>query len=70
GYAHGGVGEQLEAQFPEGCIPVGNHVKLVECLVQWSRHAPSMDAVRPCTLERMQHDTLQVYEQLVVDAVR
>ena len=64
GYAHGGVGEQLAAQFPEGCIPVGNHARLVERLVQWSRHAPSMDAVRPCTLEHMQNETLQVYEQL------
>jgi glycosyltransferase involved in cell wall biosynthesis len=70
GYAHGGVGEQLEAQIPEGCIPVGNHAKLVERLVQWSRHAPAMDAVRPCTLEHMQHDTLQVYEQLATDASR
>ena len=70
GYAHGGVGEQLEAQFPEGCIPVGNHAKLVERLIQWSRHAPAMGAVRPCTLEHMQHDTLQIYEQLATNAVR
>lgn len=70
GYAHGGVGEQLAAQFPEGCIPVGNHALLAERLGQWSRHAPALDAARPDTLEHMLHDTLQVYEQLAADAVR
>jgi glycosyltransferase involved in cell wall biosynthesis len=70
GYAHGGVGEQLAMQFPEGCIPVGNHARLVERLTQWSRDAPSTAAVRPCTLDRMLHDTLQVYEQLAANAAR
>ncbi|UCC55458.1 MAG: glycosyltransferase family 4 protein [Gammaproteobacteria bacterium] len=70
GYAHGGVGEQLAAQFPEGCIPAGNHDRMVERLTQWSWQAPSMAAVRPCMLERMLHETLQVYEQLPADAGR
>jgi glycosyltransferase involved in cell wall biosynthesis len=64
GYAHGGVGEQLAAQFPAGCIPVGNRAMLVKRLAQWSRHAPELDGVRPNTLEHMRQDTLQVYEQL------
>jgi hypothetical protein len=29
-----------------------------------------MDTVRPGTLEHMQRDTLQIYEQLATDAVR
>jgi len=69
GYAHGGVGEQLAAQFPAGCIPVGSRAGLVERLAQWSRHAPALDGVRPNTLEHMLQDTLQVYEQLA-DAAR
>jgi glycosyltransferase involved in cell wall biosynthesis len=69
GYAHGGVGEQLAAQFPAGCIPVGNRAMLVERLAQWNRHAPELDGVRPNTLEHMLQDTLQVYEQLA-DAAR
>jgi len=70
GYAHGGVGEQLEAHFPHGCIPAGNHAMVVERLLQWSRQAPDMDAARPATLEHMQQATLQVYEQLVGHATR
>lgn len=69
GYAHGGVGEQLAAQFPAGCIPVGDRAMLVERLARWSRHAPELDGVRPDTLEHMLRDTLQVYAQLA-DAAR
>jgi len=70
GYAHGGVGEQLAAQFSAGCIPVGNRARLVECLAQWSRQDPSLDGVRPNTLEHMQQNTLQVYAELAAHAAR
>jgi len=70
GYAHGGVGEQLAAQFPAGCIPAGDHARLIERLAEWSNRPPVMDAVRPNTLEHMLQDTLRVYEQLADDAVR
>ncbi|MFV1974055.1 MAG: glycosyltransferase family 4 protein [Thiohalobacterales bacterium] len=70
GYAHGGVGEQLAAQFPAGCIPAGDHARLIERLAEWSHRPPVMDAVRPNTLEHMLQDTLRVYEQLANDAVR
>lgn len=70
GYAHGGVGEQLAAQFPAGCIPTDNQAQLVDTLVQWSQRAPALEAVRPATLEHMLRATLQVYTQLVTDAAR
>ncbi len=70
GYAHGGVGEQLAAQFPVGCMPVGDPVRMAERLAAWYRQPPAMDAVRPNTLEHMLRDTLRVYAQLAGDAVR
>ena len=42
GYAHGGVGEQLEQFLPEGMIPVGDTDAMVARLAEWYHTPPSL----------------------------
>ena len=64
GYAHGGVGEQLSALFPEGCVAVGDRDAMTRRLAGWYRQPPSLEAVRPWPLERTLHDTLRLYHEV------
>jgi len=67
GYDHGGVGEILAAVYPEGRVPVGDHVAAADRLTRIlaDRHA-ACQAVRDhdFEVERMCAETLAVYAQL------
>lgn len=64
GYAHGGVGEQLENNFPAGVVSVGDTGAMAERLVKWHDSPPPMHDVRPYTLEDMLDRSLELYESL------
>ncbi len=64
GYNHGGVGEQLAAILPEGCIPVGDVGQAAELVRRWLPEPPPVPQTQPFTLERMLNDTLNVYREL------
>lgn len=64
GYAHGGVGEQLAAILPEGCVPVGQVHDAAVLAKRWLEAPPEIPARHPFTLERMLSQTLDVYHEL------
>ena len=64
GYAHGGVGEQLERHFPAGAVPPGDQAAVVDRLRAWCEVPPEMQAVQPFLLQDMLNDTLGLYQQL------
>jgi len=64
GYNHGGVGEQLAAILPEGCIPVGDAGYAAELVQRWLSEPPQVPQTQLFTLERMLNDTLNVYLEL------
>lgn len=64
GYAHGGVGEQLTAVFPEGALAVGDWQAGVEKASAWLEARPAMPPTHPFTLARMLDATLGVYREL------
>jgi glycosyltransferase involved in cell wall biosynthesis len=63
GYAQGGVGEQLQALFPAGRVPVGDVVAVCARLTDWYTAAPRPAANRRYTLEKMLAATLDLYQQ-------
>ena len=65
GYAHGGVGEQLQRHFPAGAVPPGDTDAMVERLHEWYTCLPSMHGVRPYPLASMQDSTLRLYHKLL-----
>lgn len=67
GYDHGGVAEQLAAVLPQGRVPVGDWVAVVDRLAEWYRAPPKVPAEHPFTLNGMLDRTLQLYEQLVAE---
>lgn len=63
GYAHGGVGEQLAAMYPDGAMTLGDIDSAVATLSRWHRDGvPDVPSERPFTLKAMQDQTLAVYE--------
>jgi len=64
GYAHGGVGEQLEALLPEGCIAPGDLLALADRIKQWLDTPPRMTKQHAFTLNNMLQGTLALYAQL------
>jgi len=67
GYAHGGVGEQLESRFPQGRIAPLDQGAMVERLAGWFVSPPSMEGVRPYTLDEMLEKTLSLYQMIIAD---
>ena len=65
GYAHGGVGEQLESRFPQGCIAPLDQDAMVEKLAGWYVTPPAMQGIRPYALEEMLDKTLALYQSLL-----
>lgn len=65
GYAHGGVGEQLERLFPQGCVPLGD----LDSLVRQCHAVKTATRIKllasPPTLQDMLGATLAVYESLM-----
>jgi glycosyltransferase involved in cell wall biosynthesis len=64
GYAHGGVGEQLQAMFPAGRVSVGDVAAVCGRLADWYASAPRPIANRRYTLEKMLADTLDLYQEM------
>jgi glycosyltransferase involved in cell wall biosynthesis len=64
GYAHGGVGEQLDALFPEGAVAVGDVAGIHRRLTEWYASAPTPAVNRRYTLERMLDATLDLYQEM------
>jgi len=64
GYAHGGVGEQLERHFPAGKVAPCDTAAMVDRLRAWYTTPPSVEGVRPYTLGAMLDSTLQLYQAL------
>jgi len=64
GYAHGGVGEQLQRHFPAGAVPPADLDAMVERLRSWYTEPPAMQGVRAYTLQEMLERTLALYEGL------
>jgi len=67
-YDHGGVGEILQALFPEGAVPCGNIAGVIDTVDSALQQA--LPAPRPNTtflLSRMCEDTLAVYRELLQD---
>jgi glycosyltransferase involved in cell wall biosynthesis len=65
GYAHGGVGEQLNLLFPQGCVPLGD----LDTLVRQCRAVKTSTRIEtqasPPSLQDMLTTTLAVYEDLM-----
>lgn len=61
GYAHGGVGEQLDVLLPEGKIPVGDIEAMAARLDQWRENPPTPAHNNPFTLASMLEQTLACY---------
>jgi glycosyltransferase involved in cell wall biosynthesis len=64
GYAHGGVGEQLSALFPDGAIAPGDRQGVARRLADWYRQPPSLAGVRPRPLADTLYETLQLYREV------
>ena len=64
GYAHGGVGEQLQAMFPAGRVPFGDVPAACGRLADWYATAPCPAANQCYTLEKMLAATLDLYQEM------
>jgi glycosyltransferase involved in cell wall biosynthesis len=64
GYAHGGVGEQLQAMFPAGSVSVGDVDAVCGRLADWYAAAPRPAANRRYLLEKMLAATLDLYQEM------
>jgi glycosyltransferase involved in cell wall biosynthesis len=67
GYAHGGVGEQLQRHFPAGAVPPADTGAMIERLQAWFGAPPSMQGVSAWTLQEMLDRTLALYQDLQVN---
>jgi glycosyltransferase involved in cell wall biosynthesis len=63
GYAHGGVGEQLDALLPEGKIAVGDIPAMTEKLSEWATTTPPPERANPFTLQAMLAQTVAIYSR-------
>ncbi|MCA9062581.1 MAG: glycosyltransferase, partial [Planctomycetaceae bacterium] len=66
GYDHGGVGEILAEQFPQGAVPVGD-VPAAAARLAMILNGPDSPVIRPAqwTREQMVNATLNVYRNAV-----
>lgn len=64
GWAHGGVGEILAAQLPQGSIAPGDFDALARRAVDWLARPPQVPAYTGPTLAAMQRATLAVYAEV------
>jgi len=66
GYAHGGVGEQLRALFPQGAVEAGLVEAAAAAVLELLRSPSSPAPIRPpFTLEAMRRATLDTYLELL-----
>lgn len=66
GYDHGGVGEILDALFPEGKISPGDLSGIRELISKWERQRPVPKQNNPFTLDSMLSKTVKLYESLAL----
>ncbi len=66
GYDHGGVGEQLAAILPQGCVALGDMEGLEQRTMAWLEAPPVVPSEQPFTLQNMLQKTLAVYDELRV----
>ncbi len=69
GYAHGGIGELLDALYPEGAVAPGDVDAVVAQLARILRAPPSLPPVGGYALADMQADTLALYQDLLASNV-
>ena len=65
GFDHGGVGEQLDAIFPQGKVPVNNTIQLRSITAALLDHPEAPKQHHPFTLQYMTRRTLAVYQQVI-----
>ncbi len=67
GYAHGGVGEELEQFFPEGLVPVGDTQAMADLLTRWYTDPPRLTKPigAPYRREDMISSYLNLYRSLL-----
>lgn len=64
GYDHGGVGEILEACFPQGAVPPGDLQAVVNAILHIQTQNIKVQTRNPFPLDRMLEATLRIYEKL------
>ncbi|MBS0569556.1 MAG: glycosyltransferase [Proteobacteria bacterium] len=64
GYAHGGVGDVLAELYPDGRVPPGDTIRLVERAAELLRRAPPIAPLKRFRLADMQAATLDLYAQV------
>jgi glycosyltransferase involved in cell wall biosynthesis len=67
GYNYGGVGEILEAIFPEGAVEVGYSAEAAKKILAWSKENPRVAPVQRFQLNVMLAQTLGCYKQLLAN---
>ncbi|MHC4878031.1 MAG: glycosyltransferase family 4 protein [Planctomycetota bacterium] len=67
GFAHGGVGEILDAIFPQGGVPVGATDELVAATERLLTERPKVAPVMQFRLSDMLDATLNLYQELCAD---
>jgi glycosyltransferase involved in cell wall biosynthesis len=64
-YDHGGVGEQLAAIFPQGCVPSADLGVLETTTCEFLQNMPQVPMQHDFSLDAMKQKTLAVYSELV-----
>jgi len=63
-YDHGGASEIMQSIFPFGLVPVKNNKIVMEKIRSFIKTPPTVPEKNPFTLERMQNETMELYESL------
>lgn len=66
GYAHGGVGEILEAVYPQGLIPPGDPAALQQRVLEFMRAPPAVPGIHPFSLQVMLDATMTLYQDMAL----
>ncbi|RJQ49479.1 MAG: glycosyltransferase [Gammaproteobacteria bacterium] len=68
GYAHGGVGEILEAVYQQGLIPPGDVAALEQRVLEFMRQPPPVPETHPFSLQAMLDATMALYQDAALSA--
>jgi len=67
GWDHGGVQEVLSEIFPNGAVPPGDRVQLLDRARRFLRQRPDVDRSSAFGLQESMHNTMAVYQQALAD---
>ncbi|MGK0296606.1 MAG: glycosyltransferase involved in cell wall biosynthesis [Gammaproteobacteria bacterium] len=67
-YDHGGAREIMRSIFPAGLVPDKNNKIAIEKIRSFIKTPPTVPETNPFTLERMQNETMALYESLAFDS--